>query len=39
MEPDPERHERYLGEYQLFFEAYRRLESWFDKSKSAGRDV
>jgi xylulokinase len=31
MEPDPGRHERYLGEYQLFLEAYRRLEPWFDK--------
>jgi xylulokinase len=31
MEPDPGRHERYLGEYQLFLEAYQRLEPWFDK--------
>jgi xylulokinase len=31
MDPDPERHERYLDEYQLFLEAYRRLEPWFDK--------
>jgi xylulokinase len=31
VEPSPERHERYLGEYQLFLDAYRRLEAWFDK--------
>lgn len=31
MEPDRRRHERYGGEYQLFLEAYRRLEPWFDK--------
>jgi xylulokinase len=31
MEPDPGRHERYLGEFPLFLEAYRRLEPWFDK--------
>jgi xylulokinase len=31
MEPDPGRHDRYRGEYQLFLEAYQRLESWFDK--------
>ena len=31
MKPEPGRHERYLGEYQLFLEAYRRLEPWFDK--------
>jgi sugar (pentulose or hexulose) kinase len=31
MDPDRERHERYLGEYQLFLDAYRRLEPWFDK--------
>jgi xylulokinase len=31
VEPSPERHERYLGEYQLFLDAYRRLEPWFDK--------
>jgi xylulokinase len=31
MDPDPERHQQYLGEFQLFLEAYRRLEPWFDK--------
>ena len=31
MDPDSGRQERYLGEYQLFLEAYRRLEPWFDK--------
>jgi hypothetical protein len=27
----PARHERYLGEYQLFLEANQRLQPWFDK--------
>jgi xylulokinase len=29
--PQPDRHERYRGEYALFMEAYARLEPWFDK--------
>lgn len=28
---DPGRHARYAGEYELFMEAYRRLEPWFAK--------
>lgn len=29
--PDAARHQRYAGEYELFMEAYRRLEPWFAK--------
>jgi len=28
--PDPAAHERFLGEYELFMDAYRRIEPWFD---------
>jgi len=28
--PDQAAHRRYLGEYQLFMDAYRRIEPWFD---------
>jgi xylulokinase len=30
-DPHERRHARYLAEYELFLEAYRRLEPWFDK--------
>jgi xylulokinase len=30
-DPDEWRHARYLAEYELFLEAYQRLEPWFDK--------
>ncbi len=30
-EPDRSAHERYAGEYDLFMEAYSRLEPWFAK--------
>jgi len=30
-DPDERRHTRYLAEYELFLEAYQRLEPWFDK--------
>ena len=30
-DPDEPRHARYLAEYELFLEAYQRLEPWFDK--------
>ncbi|MDT7774542.1 MAG: xylulokinase, partial [Pseudonocardiales bacterium] len=29
--PDESAHRRYLGEYELFMDAYRRLEPWFDR--------
>lgn len=29
--PDERRHARYMAEYELFLEAYQRLEPWFDK--------
>jgi xylulokinase len=29
--PVAARHQRYAGEYELFMEAYRRLEPWFAK--------
>jgi xylulokinase len=28
--PDPAAHERSLGQYELFMDAYRRIEPWFD---------
>lgn len=29
--PDERRHARYMAEYELFLEAYQRMEPWFDK--------
>lgn len=29
-EPDARTHERYAGEYEIFLDAYRRLEPWFE---------
>jgi xylulokinase len=28
--PDPAAHERFLGRYEVFMDAYRRIEPWFD---------